>query len=62
MTDRRNPAECGEIQEMLNELEGLGVIRRNGESQDGQPVYEITEFGQRASPDVLDDQTANKPQ
>jgi hypothetical protein len=25
-------------------------------------VYEITEFGQRVSPDVLDDQAMDKPQ
>jgi hypothetical protein len=55
MTDRMNPAEISKIEELLKKVASLGMVRRNGEFQDEQPVYEITELGQRVIPDMLDD-------
>jgi hypothetical protein len=60
MTDRMNPAEISEIEELLKKLASLGMVRRNDEIQDGQPVYEVTKLGQRVIPEALDD-AADKP-
>jgi hypothetical protein len=53
MTDRMNPAEISEIEELLKKLASLGIVQRNGDFQGEQPIYEITERCQRVIPDML---------
>lgn len=36
-----------EIQRTLDELEADGLVRRTGELRNGEPVYALTERGQR---------------
>jgi hypothetical protein len=48
-TNRTNNSKrADEIQQAIDELEQLGLIRRNGKFRRGKPVYVATELGRAA--------------
>lgn len=46
MADAQNKHICG-LQNVLDEFELLGIVRKTGEFRKGKPVYVMTEFGKQ---------------
>ena len=38
---------CRRVQQAIDDLECVGILRKNGEFRKGQPVYELTDFGKQ---------------